>query len=155
LRQSVLCWCNWSNIVSTKKGSESEIFPWLVTKPEFWVRPTESSVINTKTTKRLPTRRLIISFINTPYVPVVTQAKAMGSKVGRAMMRDFRVCFTCRLFIYKKYICQAVYHSANPRWEKTRNGPSSVYLRVARFHFGFSQTSSSKLRFPNRRFSFQ
>jgi hypothetical protein len=37
-----------------------------VTDPEFWLRPPESSEINTKTTKRLPTRRPIISFINTP-----------------------------------------------------------------------------------------
>jgi hypothetical protein len=74
-----------SNIVSSKKGSESEIFPRLVTNPEFWVRSTESSEINTKTTKRLATRGPIISFINTPYLPVGYPAKVIGSKVGCAL----------------------------------------------------------------------
>jgi hypothetical protein len=43
------------------------------------VRPTESNEINTKTTKRLPTTRPIISFINTPHVPVAQQ-KLSGRK---------------------------------------------------------------------------
>jgi hypothetical protein len=59
----LLCWCSWSNIGAVKLESESN-FPWLVTNPEFWVRrSTESSEINTKTTKRLARRAPVISFI--------------------------------------------------------------------------------------------
>jgi hypothetical protein len=81
-------------------GSESEIFPWLVTDPEFWVRPTESSEINTKTTKRLPTRRPVMSFINTPYLPA--DYPGIESKVGLAMMRDLRGFSINSLFYVKK-----------------------------------------------------
>jgi hypothetical protein len=63
-------------------------FPRLVTNPEFWVRSTESSEINTKTTKRLAGRGPVISFINTPCLSVGYPTKVIGSKVGRATMRD-------------------------------------------------------------------
>jgi hypothetical protein len=40
------------------------------------VRPSESSEISTKTTKRIPTRKPIIFFINTPYLPCWLPSKS-------------------------------------------------------------------------------
>jgi hypothetical protein len=70
-----------------------------VTNPEFWVRPTDSSVINTKMIKRLPTRRPITSFMKLP-MSLLVPSKVIGSKIGRAMVRDFR------LFYQLTFLCQ-------------------------------------------------
>ena len=66
------------------------------------MRSTESSEINTKTTKRLASRAPVISFINTPYLSIGYPTNVIGSKVGRAMMRDSTKFFINPLFDVKK-----------------------------------------------------
>jgi hypothetical protein len=124
-------------------GSESEIFPWLVTDPELWVRPTERSEINTKTTKRLPTRRPIISFITLPISQLVTRKEVL------AMMRDFRE-FSINSFSVSRRVTFGSYCATF--WSRASSSPSSPQTSNAQEtgHFDVIVRVRVKSRLPCR-----